>query len=754
MNRKFIDVFSRIFLALFIAGSFSVNLKAATPPDPDEGMWLPIFVKNLNYEEMKKMGLELTAEEIYSINNSSIKDAIVGLSNSSTPSGFFCTGEIVSDKGLMFTNHHCAYDKIQSHSTIENDYLKDGFWAMSLEEELPNEGLTATFFERMENVTDSIMPFLSDTMTEAERGAKVREISARIKEAASDDGRYHTVVKGLFSGNEYYLFVYSIYKDVRLVGAPPSSIGKFGGDTDNWMWPRHTGDFSIFRVYTAPDGTPATYSEDNIPLKPKHHLPISLDGVKEDDFSMIWGYPGGTDRYMTSYGIEFQLDYFNPTIIDVLGAKLETWKEFMDADREIAIKYASKYSSLANFWKYSIGQSKGLKKLDVYGKKKKLEDQFTDWVNNDEGRQEKYGEVLPGMAEGYSTMSEVFKPVALGFFAGSGGAEIFELPQQMRSVYQMLEEDTDESIVKETTAGMKETVEDFFKNYSARADQKVFAVMLEMYYEELGRENMPEEFLKLLDKKKGDFDELAEYVFDKSMFDNKEEVMEFLDDPSFKDLKKDPAYTLAIALQGNAMQSMGGYQGVQSSLGKYERLFIDGLRNMMPDKVFYPDANSTMRLSYGTVQDYIAADAVRYDYKTHLYGVMEKEDPSNDEFIVPEKLKQLFKNKDYGPYGKDGKMIVCFLTNHDITGGNSGSPVINGNGELIGIAFDGNWEAMSGDIAYEPELQRTINVDIRYVLFVIDKYAGAQNLIEELTIAPKKKKAGVSKKAVMMEEVE
>jgi len=742
------SIFTILMACLLIISGFTSRQALSSTP-PDEGMWLPIFVEKLNYGDMKNLGLKLTAEEIYSINNSSIKDAIVGLSNSTTPSGFFCTGEIVSGEGLMFTNHHCGFDRIQQHSTIEHDYLKDGFWAMSKKEELPNEGLTATFFERMEEVTDSIVPFLSDTMSEADRGTKIREITSRLKEAASEDGRYHTVVKGFFGGSEYYLFVYSVYKDVRLVGAPPSAIGKFGGDTDNWMWPRHTGDFSIFRVYTAPDGSSAEYSEESIPLSPKHFLPISLNGVKKDDFSMIWGYPGGTDRYMTSYGIEFQIDYFNPLIIEILGAKLKVWKEFMNKDREVAIQYASKYSGLSNFWKYSIGQNKGLKRLDVYNQKKEIEEDFTSWAMKDSDREEKYGDVLSGMEESYKQVGEVFKSLAYGFFAGSGGAEIFELATDFRSIYGMLEEKTDQATVKESLGGMQGSIEEHFKNYSAKADRKLFATMMKLYHDRLPVEMQPQELTDLIAKYDGDFNAMADYVFENSMFDDEEELMAFVKKPKFKTLDKDPAYKLAVALQNNSMQSMGAYRGAQSSLGKNERLFIQGLREMNPDKVFYPDANSTMRLSYGTVQDYVAADAVEYDYITHLYGVMEKEDPANNEFIVPDKLKELYGEKDYGVYGKDGKMIVCFLTNHDITGGNSGSPVINGNGELVGIAFDGNWEAMSGDIAFEPEVQRTISVDIRYVLFIIDKYAGAQNLIDELTIAPKARKISVSKKELL-----
>ena len=739
-----------LIATLLILTYFTFRIGATTPPD--EGMWLPIFVERLNYVDMQKMGLKLTAEEIYSINNSSLKDAVVGLSNSNTPRGFFCSAEVVSEQGLIFTNHHCGFSKIQSHSTIEHDYLKDGFWAMSKDEELSNEGLTATFFVRMENVTDSIVPFLSDTMSESDRTSEVRKISKRLKKAAGEEGKYYTVVKGFFGGTEYYLFVYEVYRDVRLVGAPPSEIGKYGGDTDNWMWPRHTGDFSIFRIYCAPDGSPADYSEENVPLTPKYHLPISLDGVEKNDFAMIWGYPGGTNRYMTSYGVEYQLDYFNPVVIEVLEAKLDVWREDMDTDREIAIQYASKYSGLSNFWKYSIGQSKGLKALDIFGEKEALEEKFQDWADAGTDREEKYGNVLGELKTGYAGLGPVFEPLAFTLFAGSQASEAMELSQKFGALHGYLEEKTDKSVIEETVGELRDGLPDHFKDYNVSTDKKVFIVMLKMYSENVSLDIQPEYFKDMVKKYKGDFEAYADYFFDKSIFVNEARLNAFLDNPKFKLLDKDPAYQLATAMQGGLMQNMGAYRGAQTKLSKNKRLFVAGLREMYPDKVFYPDANSTMRLTYGSVEDYYPADAVHFDYITHLSGVMDKEDPSSTEFTVPDRLKKLYAEKDFGRYGKDGKLIVCFLTTNDITGGNSGSPVINGNGELIGIAFDGNWEAMSGDIAYEKDLQRTINVDIRYVLFVIDKYAGAQNLIDELTIVHKiRDKASVQNERIHAE---
>jgi hypothetical protein len=718
-----------LLIAIFILFS-GLSLRA------DEGMWLPIFVERLNYIDMQKMGLHLTAEEIYSINNSSLKDAIVGLSNGSQPAGFFCTAEVVSDQGLLFTNHHCGFDIIQKHSAIEHDYLNDGFWAMSKEEELPNEDLSATFFVRMEDVTDSIIPFLSDTMSPSARSAKVKEITGRLKKNADPDKKYYVNVTSFFNGNEYYLFVYEVYTDVRLVGAPPSAIGKFGGDTDNWMWPRHTGDFSIFRVYTAADGSPADYSKENVPLKPKHHLPVTTNGVEKGDFAMIWGYPGSTDRYLTSYGVDFQVNYFDPNIVRLLGEQLEIWKEDMSADREVGIQYASKYAGTANSWKFFIGEEKGLKKLNVKGQKEALEADFLAWVAKDPARQEKYGQVLPGIKAGYEKISKTFGPFILAAL-GASSPEILGYAQNFTGLSSYLE-NKDKTGTEAEAASLKEGIKEFFKDYNAPTDQKVLARMIEIYSKEMPADMQPEGFKDMVAKYKGDFNAFAADIFKNSFLSSEEKVNAFLDKPSYKVISKDPAINLSNDLMGSMMNLSGEYRSANQEMAKYERLFMAGLREMMPDKAFYPDANSTMRLTYGTVQDYKGADAVYYDYTTHLSGVMDKEDPTNEEFIVPEKLKELFAKKDFGIYGSGDDLVTCFLTTNDITGGNSGSPVINGNGELIGLAFDGNWEAMSGNIAYEPNLQRTICVDIRYVLFVIDKYAGAQNLIDELTFGPVK----------------
>ncbi len=699
----------------------STNTKA------DEGMWIPLLVERLNYVDMQEMGLNLTAEEIYSINNSSLKDAIVIF-------GGGCTGEIISPEGLLVTNHHCGYGSIQSHSTIEHDYLSDGFWAMSKEEELVNPRLSVSFLVSIEDVSERVLSGLNDAMTEDERNEAINKIGKEIQAEATDGNDYRASVRSFYRGNEFYLFVYEIFRDVRLVGAPPSSIGKYGADTDNWMWPRHTGDFSLFRVYTAPDGSPASYSEDNVPLKPKHFLPVSAKGVKQGDFAMILGYPGGTNRYLTSYGVQLAVDESNMTIVNIRAEKLAIMREGMDADDAVRIQYASKYAGTANYWKYYIGQTKGLKRLKVYDKKVELEDRFTKWVNTTPARKAKYGEALPDIKKGFEITREYNLSRWYYREAISRGSEILGFAGRFGTLRKQMEEDASQEDIDKTIARLKSSTEGFFKNYNATIDQNMLAKMMQIYYLNVPVDQQPEELQKLGTRNDGDFTDWAAMVFEKSIFSNKEKVLAFLEDPKAKKIAKDPAYQAIRTFSDNYKEIAEKMSAADDYFAKGRRLFIAGLREMDGDKVFYPDANFTMRLTYGTVQDYYPADAVRYEYFTTLDGVMEKEDPDNWEFVIPDKLKELYKNKDYGIYGVDGTMPVCFLTNHDITGGNSGSPVINGDGELLGLAFDGNWEAMSGDIAFEPALQRTINVDIRYVLFIIDKYAGAQNIIDELTI--------------------
>jgi hypothetical protein len=699
----------------------------------DEGMWLPIFIERLNYTDMQKMGLHLTPEEIYSVNNSSLKDAIVQF-------GRGCTAEVISDQGLLITNHHCGYGIIQAHSSIEHNYLKDGFWAQSMDEELPNERLTVTFLVRIEDVTSKILSQLTGSMTEEERSSKVKTIAEEIEKEVKGDTHFNASVRSFFEGNEYYLFITETYRDVRFVGAPPSSIGKFGADTDNWMWPRHTGDFSIFRIYADKEGKPAGYSKDNVPLKPKHHLPVSIAGVQKGDFAMIMGYPGATERYLTSYGVKMALDIHNQTVVDIRDKKLEIMMEDMKSDDAIRIKYASKYARISNYWKYFIGQSKGLKRLNVYDKKVAQENEFAMWIQASPERIEKYGKVLENIASAYKQLSENELVSVYQTEVVRQGSEILGFAGEFSNLKaELLEKEVNKEKTDKIIAQMKERSAAYFKDYNAPTDKKMLAATLDMYYRNVPANQQPDYIKSIALKYKGDFSKFADKVFETSLFVSRQKVDEFLNHPSVKLIDKDLAY--------QTIKGMSNYYNeiIQPKLtAAYDlldvgnRAFIAGLREMYPDKKFYPDANSTMRLTYGQVLDYYPADAIHYEYFTTLKGVMEKEDPDNWEFVVPDKLKDLYEKKDFGRYGENGTMKVCFLTNHDITGGNSGSPVMNGDGELLGLAFDGNWEAMSGDIAYEPELQRTINVDIRYVLFIIDKFAGATRLIDEMTIVTKR----------------
>lgn len=710
-------------LALTLVFAFGFGFTAKS----DEGMWLP-FLLGKKYAEMQRLGLKLTPEQLYDINNASLKDAIVQLD------GGGCTGEMISAQGLLLTNHHCGYGEIQAHSTTDHNYLEDGFWAYKMKEELVNPGKTASFLVRIEDVTEAVLEEVTDDMSESDRGQKISSVRKKIVAEATKDTHYNATVKSMFSGNEYYLFVYETFKDVRLVGAPPSSIGKFGGDTDNWVWPRHTGDFSIFRVYTAPDGTPAEYAKENIPYSPKHFLPVSIKGVKENDYAMIWGYPGTTDRYLSSYGVKQKMDELNPVTVKLRGMKMDIMKEEMNKDEAIKIQYASKIAGIGNFWKKDREESKALKALKVVDQKKTLEDRFDEWVNANEERKTKYGSVTSDFAEIYKLKSDKKYAVAWWYIVETTffqGAEILLFAREHQMLQGMLEQKKD---VKAVIEEMKVSDMAHWKDYNSTIDRNILATMFEQYYNDMPKDLHPAVFATIEKKFKGDFNAYAEYVFKKSVFASKESLNAFYAKPKAKTLAKDPAVAAMNDLF-DVFRKMGMAQGAdEERLMKSKRLFIAGLREMDKDKYYYPNANSTMRVTYGIVDDYSPRDAVQYDLITFLDGVMEKEDPDNDEFIVSPKLKELYDKKDYGPYGMNGKMPVCFLTNHDITGGNSGSPVINANGELIGTAFDGNSEAMSSDIQFNPDLQRTIVCDIRYVLFVMDKYAGAQNLIDELKI--------------------
>lgn len=715
----------------------------------NEGMWLPMFIERLNHRDMQKLGLQLTPEEIYSVNNSSLKDAIVMLS------GGMCTAEAISSEGLLLTNHHCAFNAIQENSSVNHDYLTDGFWAMDRAQELRAEGMTASFLIRMEDVSEVINTALEGASGD-ERDEIIRTLSDSIQEAATEDTHYNARVKSFFEGNEFYLFVYETFKDVRLVGAPPSSIGKYGGDTDNWMWPRHTGDFALLRVYAGRDGKPAAYADDNIAMKPRHHLPVSLDGVAKNDFAMIMGYPGSTDRYLTSYGVNMAITKDQPARVKLRGARLDIWKESMNASPAVRIQYASKYASVSNYWKYFIGQTEQVKKNGVYDKKVAEEKAYRTWANANAERKEKYGDALDMIEAGYVELDEYI--LASTYFQEAVFAsEVLLMGYRLMQLRGALNAEPQNPIVLNAAIQTaKGQAQEFYKNYNGPTDKRATAALLKMYYEDIPADLQPQLFRDMVKKSKGDFDRLANTIFGKSMVPDSTKLYEFLVEPSAKKMDKDPVVQLAGAFLGKFRNDVGPkLQGAYAKIDEGNRLYVDGLRQVYPDRNFYPNANSTMRLTYGRVLDYTPRDAVKYNYFTTLEGVMQKEDPNNDEFIVPAKLKELYEAEDYGQYAdKDGTMHVCFVTDNDITGGNSGSPVINAKGELIGCAFDGNWEAMSGDIFFEDQIQRTIVVDIRYVLFVIDKFAGAGHLVKEMTLAKSAPPQAASAPKVMPEAVE
>lgn len=711
-------------IKIFLLG---LLLVLASTAKADEGMWLLPLLQKYNIGTMQSMGLELSADDIYSINNGSIKDAIVIF-------GGGCTGEIISDKGLLLTNHHCGYGAIQSHSSTEHDYLKDGFWAMNLDEELPTPGLSVTFLVSIEEVTKEVTKKVKSKMTEEERSETIQKAAKKIEEEAGEGNHYRASVRNFYGGNKYYLLVYEIFTDVRMVGAPPSSIGKFGADSDNWMWPRHTGDFAIFRVYADKDNKPADYSPDNQPYTPKHHLPISLKGIEKNDFAMIMGYPGGTTRYMTSWEVDETEKITNAQRSFIRGIRQEIILEDMLASDEIRIKYASKYSGSSNYWKFSIGQNQSLKRLKIKEGKQAEQEKFTKWVNQNRKRTKTYGEALNLIETAIEGRRDYMYANLYLSETMLRGTEIISFALRANGLAKVLEKGDAEEIEKQGEE-LKESARGFYKNYNAPTDRKVAKAMFKLYADKVKEEFHPSIFATVYDEFNGEFNEFIDNMFDNSMFVDSAKLWKFIDNPTAEKIKNDPAFAASTSIINEYREIKGNLKEFNEKFSKGHRLYVAGIMEMNDGQPMYPDANFTMRLTYGKVLDYYPRDAVHYNYYTTLNGVMEKEDPDNWEFVVPEKLKELYHNKDYGQYAtKDGDMPLNFISNNDITGGNSGSPVINGKGELIGTAFDGNWEAMSGDIVFENKLQRCINVDIRYTLFIIDKYAGAKHLIDEMTI--------------------
>lgn len=690
----------------------------------DEGMWLPYSINGKNLADMQRLGCKLTAEQIFSFNQPSLKDAIVQF-------GGGCTGELISPEGLLLTNHHCGLGQVQAHSSVEHDYLQEGFWAKSKAEELPNKGLTVSFLTYIEDVTKILLVGVDNNTSEADRATKISENAKTLIKERKGDRDVEVEIVPFYHGNQYILFVYDVYKDVRLVACPPWGIGKFGADTDNWTWPRHKGDFCIFRVYTAPDGSPAEYSEENIPMKSKHFLPISLKGVKPGDYTMILGYPGSTDRYSTSGAVKSVIEQEGPAIIACRTTKLDQYRKHMDADPAVFIKYASKQASVSNYWKYYIGQVKQLQRNKVFEKRENQELAFQKWMNEDSDRKAQYGDIFNDIDQYWNHQAKYTKATIYHREAGWRGGEAVAFAVRFRQLNNMIENKAAQNEIAARAEAKKGAVQNYFKDYDKETDRDVTIALLNLFYKDINPEQLPAMIKKIGDKNSGDFTQFVNNAFAKSIFVDAEKLNNWIENP--KSLTKDPIFALMSEIINSYIDLTEQAGSVSNS--RAERLYMKGLMEMQKDRNFYPDANFTMRLTYGSVQDCKPANAVTYDYITTLDGVMEKYKPGDWEFDVPADLIKLWENKDYGRYAdENGDLVVNFITTNDITGGNSGSPVIDAEGNLVGLAFDGNWEAMSGDLSFENEVQRTICMDARYLVFIIDKMANAQNLMQELKI--------------------
>jgi len=712
-----------LYLSLLSILSF-ISVKA------DEGMWLYTMLDKLHIENK---GCRLTADQIYSINHSSLKDGIVGLAFSSDPTQFFCSAELVSSNGLVLTNHHCGFEMIQKHSNLSSNYIRDGFWAKTYNDELQNQGITASILVSILDVTDSILPRIAKTPL-AERETKIDSISSAIEDRNKKKGQ-NAAITEFFDGNAYYLFTYITYSDIRLVGAPPESIGKFGGDTDNWMWPRHTGDFSMLRIYTDTAGNPSEYTKTNIPLKTKNNLKISLKGYKKNDYAMIMGFPGSTDRFMTSLAIDNKI-FSNANKIIIRTKKLDIIKQYMDSDPDLKIKYCDKYNTSSNYWKYFIGENNALKRLNIISEKERQEQAFLKWVQDgDSTRKVEYSEIFNDLKKYFESKKQyqtAYDYVLEDLFEGP---EIIDFAYDFYDTRRTLDRNPQDSItIKNTVNELNIKFDDFYKNFSAEVDKNLYCNLVQLFIKNVDPSYYPTFIRTIMKKYNGNILKYCNKVYGKTMLLDKAVMREIIEKQDYNKLNNDIAFKDMISIL-EVFRSIGlKKQLYTTKFDQAKRLYFKGLKEMLPDSMFYPDANSTPRLTFGKVGDYKPRDAMFYNYYSTLKGVIEKEDTSNTEFLVPNKLKELYYAHDYGKYAQNDTMRVCFTTNNDITGGNSGSAVMNANGELIGIAFDGNWEALSGDTKFEPKTQKTINVDIRYVLFIIDKFAGETHLVNEMTL--------------------
>jgi hypothetical protein len=688
------------------------------------GMWIPSLLKGMNEKEMKSLGMKMTAADIYDVNNSSLKDAVPQFNGG-------CTSEVISSKGLLLTNHHCGFGEIQSHSTVDHDYLTDGFWAMTQEQELPNPDLEVTFIVRIEDVTNQVLEGVSTLTNEKDKQKKIQENITRLTNTLPKESWQGNSIRTFYEGNQYMRFVTESFTDVRLVGAPPSSIGKFGSDTDNWVWPRHTGDFSLFRIYAGKDNRPAKYSKDNVPYTPKHYFPVSIGGIKENDFTLVFGYPGRTTEYLPAVAVDQIVTSLNPAKIELRDAALKVADGFMRKDNAIKIQYAAKYASIANYWKKWIGETQGLKKSNAIAIKKAYEKDFMSRVAK-AGKQAEYGSLLADFEKNYAEIApyalsrDYFMEVVLrNTELLSIGYKLFQLEQ----VYNARGEQSFNDRRNNTIAALEETYKDFNKN----VDEKVFEQLIELYASKSPKQFLPNELVGANVKA------MTSEIYSQSKLTSYNGTKELLSGDAktvMTKLNEDKGYKLVKALAEAYMNKVGPkYDEINLKIAALQRTYMKGILELSPkDARIFPDANSTLRVTYGKVNGYAPKDATYYEPVTYLDGVMEKYIPGDYEFDVPQKLIDLYNKKDYGQYGENGKMPVCFIGTNHTTGGNSGSPAIDAKGNLIGLNFDRVWEGTMSDIHYDPSICRNIMVDMRYVLFIIDKYAGAKRLIDEMKI--------------------
>ncbi|RTY95608.1 S46 family peptidase [Flavobacterium sp. GSP27] len=717
--------FLKLFLVLFV-----IQMQAQ-----QGGMWIPSLLKGMNETEMKNLGMKMSVKDIYDVNQSSIKDAVPHFNGG-------CTAEVISPKGLILTNHHCGFSQIQSHSTVDHDYLTDGFWAYKMEDELPNEGLTVTFMVKIEDVTTSILEGTASLSSEAEKQKKIQENITALSNLLPKENWQENKIRTFYEGNQYMLFVTETFTDVRLVGAPPTAIGKFGSDTDNWVWPRHTGDFSLFRIYADKNNRPAAYSKDNVPYTPKHFLPISLDGVAEDDFTLVFGYPGKTNEYLPAVAIEQIITELNPAKIEVRDKALKIADNFMRKDNAIKIQYASKYASTANYWKKWIGETQGLKKSNAVTVKRESEKTFQQKITK-AGKEKEYGTVLADFDKNYTEIApyalarDYFTEVVLrNTELLSTGYKLYQLEQVYKAKGEQSFTDRKNNLIP--------GLANFYKNFNSTVDEKVFEQLIELYATKSPKQFLPQSLVNV------NAGNLASEIYTKSKLQNYAGLIELLSGDAgtvLTNLNNDPGFLLVKEIADKyAKEVAPKYDEINVKITALQRTYMKALLELNTDSRIFPDANSTLRITYGKVKGYEPKDATVYTPITYLDGVMEKYIPGDYEFDVPEKLVNLYNTKDYGPYSENGKMPVCFIGTNHTTGGNSGSPAIDASGNLVGLNFDRVWEGTMSDLYYDPSICRNIMVDIRYVLFIIDKYAGAKNLITELKLVHPKKTNSLKKK--------